>query len=268
MLRQPPPPPLGEVLPDAGSELPADSDRAAVVCTAPMDEAVDYALFAVGLHVGQLWFRTDSKDVLSMMTDEHSMMCDLVRPDSVPVDKDYMSTDVRGDNRFAPGVRDGASLDWQIDLDSHGVEPWECLLVSGDSSVACLSDWRSDLRLFAPMSGSPEFPDTGDTDFCLRKLISREDLIVMSEGTVPWILVLGRCVPGLGCLKLVCGCLLRHCRLFRLGRSGRIGGNLTARRDFPARARRLWRNCGGRVHRRGRVCWRGRLGLYKYKTGR
>ena len=33
-------------------------------------------------------------------------------------------------------MRDGASLHRHIDLDSHGVEPWECLLVSGDSSVA------------------------------------------------------------------------------------------------------------------------------------
>ena len=29
------------VLPDAGSELPADSDRAAVVRAAPLDEAMD-----------------------------------------------------------------------------------------------------------------------------------------------------------------------------------------------------------------------------------
>ena len=44
------------VLPDAGSELPVDSDRAAVVCTALLDEAVDNALDVVGLHVGQWWF--------------------------------------------------------------------------------------------------------------------------------------------------------------------------------------------------------------------
>ena len=100
---------------------------------------------------------------------------DLVRPDSVPVDQDYMSTDVC--DRFSPGVRDGASLDWQIVLDSHGVEPWECMLVSGDSPVACLSDWRSVLQLFAPMPGSPEFPDTGEPDFCLRILISQVDLV-------------------------------------------------------------------------------------------
>ena len=164
------------VLPVAGSELPADSDRAAAVRKAPMDKAVDYALDVVGLHVGQLWFRTDSEDVLSMMTDEYSMIIyDLVRPDSVPVDQDYMLTDVC--DRFSPGVRAGASLDWQIVLDSHGVEPWECMLVSGDSPVACLSDWRSVLQLFAPMPGSPEFPDTGEPDFCSRILISRVDLV-------------------------------------------------------------------------------------------
>ena len=43
------------VLPDVGSELPADSDGAAVVCTALLDEAVDNALDVVGLHVGQLF---------------------------------------------------------------------------------------------------------------------------------------------------------------------------------------------------------------------
>ena len=43
-----------QVLPDVFSVV---SDRAAVVCVAPMDEAVDNALDVVGLHVGQLWFR-------------------------------------------------------------------------------------------------------------------------------------------------------------------------------------------------------------------
>ena len=61
------------VLPDAGSELPADSDRAVVVCMAPMDEAVDYALDGVGLHIG------------------------------VGLHQDYMSTDVHGDDRFHLG---------------------------------------------------------------------------------------------------------------------------------------------------------------------
>ena len=77
------------VLPDAGSNLPADSDMAAFVCAAPVDEAVDNALDVVGLHVGQLWFRTDSEDVLPLMIDEHSMIGDFVRPDSVPVVQAY-----------------------------------------------------------------------------------------------------------------------------------------------------------------------------------
>ena len=55
------------VLLDTGSELPADSDRAAVVCTAPVDEAVDNALDVVSLRVGQLWFWTDSEVVSSLI---------------------------------------------------------------------------------------------------------------------------------------------------------------------------------------------------------
>ena len=86
-----------------------------------------------------------------------------------------MSTDVCGDDRCSPGVMDCASLDRLNDLDSHGEVLWECLSVSGYSYVACLSDWRSVLRLVALMMGSPEFPDTGDPDFCLRILISRVD---------------------------------------------------------------------------------------------
>ena len=123
MLRQPPPPLLAEVgtataevsvLPEAGSELPADSDRTAIVCRAPMDEAVDNALDVVGLYVVQLWFRTDSEDVLPLIIDEHSMIGDFVRPDCVPVVQAYMSTDVCGDDRFSPGVTDRTSLDRPI----------------------------------------------------------------------------------------------------------------------------------------------------------
>ena len=47
------------VLLDVGSELPTDSDAAAVVCTALVDEAVDDALGVVGLSVGQSCLRTD-----------------------------------------------------------------------------------------------------------------------------------------------------------------------------------------------------------------
>ena len=46
----------------------------------------------------------DSEDVLPMMMDENSMICDLVRPDSVPVDRDSVLTDICGDDRFSPGV--------------------------------------------------------------------------------------------------------------------------------------------------------------------
>ena len=121
------------VLPDAGSELPADSDRAAVVCAAPVDEAVDNVLDVVGLHVGQLRSRTDSEDVLPLMSDEHSVISDFVLPESVPVVQVYMSTDVGGDDRFSPGVTDCASLDRLTDLDSHGEVLWECLSVNEDS---------------------------------------------------------------------------------------------------------------------------------------
>ena len=44
------------VLPEVGSELPMDSDGAAVVCMALLDEAVDDTLDMVGLHVGQSRF--------------------------------------------------------------------------------------------------------------------------------------------------------------------------------------------------------------------
>ena len=66
-------------------------------------------------------------------------------------------------------------MDRQIDLDSHGKESWECLLVSGNSSVAYLSDWRSVLRLVALMLGAPEYPDMGNPNFWVRMLISRVD---------------------------------------------------------------------------------------------
>ena len=58
--------------------------------------------------------------VLPLMINEHSMIGDFVRPDSVPVVQAYMSADVGGDDRFSPGVTDCASLDRLNDLDSHG----------------------------------------------------------------------------------------------------------------------------------------------------
>ena len=48
-------------------------------------------------------------------------------------------------------------------------------------SVTCMSDWRRVLRLVALMSGSPEFPNTGDPDFCLRILISRVGFSVVGR---------------------------------------------------------------------------------------
>ena len=86
------------VLPYVGSKLPADSDGAAVVCTALLDAVVDDALDVVGLHVGQLWFRTEPEDVLPVMLDEHSLMCVLVWPDVIPANQDFMSADVCGDD--------------------------------------------------------------------------------------------------------------------------------------------------------------------------
>ena len=55
------------------------------------------------------------------MLDEHSLMCDFVWPDVVPANQDFVSTVVCGDDRFSPGVRNYVSLDWRIDLDSHGM---------------------------------------------------------------------------------------------------------------------------------------------------
>ena len=52
------------VLADVGSELPAHSSGAAIVCSAPVNEAVNDALDVVNLSVGQWWFRTNSEVVL------------------------------------------------------------------------------------------------------------------------------------------------------------------------------------------------------------
>ena len=51
--------------------------------------------------------------------------------------------------------------------------PWGGTLGLSGSYVACLSDWRSVLRLVALMLRLPELPNTGDPDFCLRILVSR-----------------------------------------------------------------------------------------------
>ena len=102
------------VLPDAGRELPADSDKAAAVRAAHLDEAVENALEVAGLDVGQLRFQTDSEVRLPLLVNEHCMWIDFVRPDTALVIQVHMLTDVRGDDRFSPGETDCASLDRQI----------------------------------------------------------------------------------------------------------------------------------------------------------
>ena len=64
---------------------------------------VDDTLDMVGLHVGQSCFRPDSED---------SVRNCLIRPDTVLVNQDFVSTDNRGDDQFSPGVRIHVSLDW------------------------------------------------------------------------------------------------------------------------------------------------------------
>ena len=46
---------------------------------------------------------------------------------SPPISATYVSTNVRGDDIFSPGVTGWVSLDGQSDLDSHGEEHWERL---------------------------------------------------------------------------------------------------------------------------------------------
>ena len=148
------------VLPEVGSELPKDSDEAAVVCTVLMDAAVDDSLDMVGLHAGESCFRTDSEDALPGLLEERSLRNCLVRLYTVLVNQDFVSTNNRGDDRFSPGVRNHVSLDWQVDLDSHwmvyGNGRW-----NGENGYrAVTSDWRSVLCCVALMSRMPEFPDT------------------------------------------------------------------------------------------------------------
>ena len=144
---------------DVGSKLPADSDRAAVVCTALVDEAVDDALDVVDLHVGQLWFRTEPEDALPVMLDEHSLMCDFVWSDVVPANQDFVSADVCGDDRFSPGVNNDVSLHWQMDIDFRVMVNWECQFNGEDRALAGAPDWKSVLHRFALMSCLPKFPD-------------------------------------------------------------------------------------------------------------
>ena len=136
----------------AGRWKLVDSDGDAVVCMALLDEDVDYALDVVGLRFGQLWFRTDPEDAVPVMLDEHSLMYDFIWLDVIPVNQDFVSTDVCGDDRYSPGVSKYVSLNWQIDLDSHGMVHWECQFNGEARVLAGESDWRSVLRCVACMS--------------------------------------------------------------------------------------------------------------------
>ena len=75
-----------------------------------MDEAGEDTLDVVSLDVGKL-FRTDSDDDLPLTVAEPSVMCEFVRPDTVPVVVVNMPTDVLGDDRFSPGVTCCVPLD-------------------------------------------------------------------------------------------------------------------------------------------------------------
>ena len=61
------------VRPETGSELPANSDWGVVVCTAPVDEALDDTLDVVSLRVGQLRFWADYEVVSPLIVNEQSM---------------------------------------------------------------------------------------------------------------------------------------------------------------------------------------------------
>ena len=100
------------------------------------DEAMDDALVVVGLHVGQLWFRTEPEDALPVMIDEYSLMCDCVGPDVVPANQDFVSADVCGDDRFSPGVRNDVSLHWRMDIDFQEMVNWECQFNGEDRVLA------------------------------------------------------------------------------------------------------------------------------------
>ena len=80
------------VLPDVGSELPTDSDEAAVVCAAPVDEVMDGALDVVGLSVELSCLRMDSEDTLPVLQDERSVMSFLVRPVAVLISQFFYRT--------------------------------------------------------------------------------------------------------------------------------------------------------------------------------
>ena len=79
------------VLPDVGSELPTDSDEAAIVCAAPGDEGMDGALDVVGLSVELSCLRMDSEGTLPVLQDERSVMSFLVWPVAVLISQFLLS---------------------------------------------------------------------------------------------------------------------------------------------------------------------------------
>ena len=94
------------------------------------------------------------------LLEECSVRNCLVRPDTVLVNQDFVSTNNRGNDRFSPGVRNYVSLDWQVYLDSHWMV-YEQGRRNGENGYrAGASHWRSILCCVALMSRLPEFPDT------------------------------------------------------------------------------------------------------------
>ena len=130
------------VLPDVGSELPTDSDAAAVVRTALVDEVMDDALDVVGLSVAQSCLRMDSEDALPVMQDERSVMSFLVRPVAVLISQFVWSYDDCGDDRFSPGASDRVSLDCHVDLDSPWIVYREYRRNVETGSRTVVSNWR------------------------------------------------------------------------------------------------------------------------------
>ena len=147
------------VLPDVGSKLPADSDEVTVECTAVVE-------------------------VLPGVLDEHNLIYDVVWPDVVPANQDVGLADVCGDDRFSPGVRSDNSINWRLDLGSHGMVNWECQSNSVDSALAGASDWKSVFRCIAIRSRLPEFPD-GDGQRCFHDIGQNCIMDLSTGGTGP-----------------------------------------------------------------------------------
>ena len=87
-------------------------------------------------------------------------MSSLVRPDAVLISQDFLSTDMCGDDRFSPGVRNRISMDCQVDLDSLWMGYWVGRKSVETGSRTGVSAWRSALCSAARLSRLPKFPDT------------------------------------------------------------------------------------------------------------